>query len=128
MIRIIQRYTRLGNRHDHKAPIAIFKDDTGKVKFITALEIESTLRAAAASTYDLDPVKDKALLQLFSSHSYHVGACVLLHAMGYSPTAIKFPLRWESDAFMTYLRNLTILSNEHVKSFNEACNTMPLFL
>jgi hypothetical protein len=35
-----------------------------------------------------------------------VGACVALHAAGLPQQDIKFALRWKSDSFYNYLRNL----------------------
>jgi hypothetical protein len=51
-------------------------------------------------------VTDPKELEKFSSHSIRVGACVALHAAGVSKLNIKFALRWKSDSFYTYLRNL----------------------
>jgi len=45
-------------------------------------------------------------LARFSSHSLRIGACVALHSTGISAMNIKDALRWRSDSFMMYLRDL----------------------
>ena len=111
--RIIQRFVALRGHNDATTPLAIYKDPTtSEVKCITAPVVESTMRTIAAHTCGLDPVKNKADLQLWSSHSLRVGACVALHTMGFSGCQIKFLLRWKSDTFVMYLRNVAVLSNK----------------
>jgi hypothetical protein len=67
-------------------------------------------RRAAAAVYKLDPITDAKSLALWSSHSLRVGACVTLDAMGFTDVQIMWLLRWKSNAFMTYLRNVAVLS------------------
>ena len=101
---IAQRWADLKLPDDH--PLAVFTDSglsTGQVQFITATEINAALRGAAAIVYNVTDPKD---LARFSSHSIRVGACVALHAAGVSQQDIKFALRWKSDSFYNYLRNL----------------------
>ena len=94
---------------------------------ITSDEIEAYMRALAVKTYNLDRVQDKAALQLWSAHSLRVGACVLLHAMGFAPQDIKWLLRWLSDAFMGYLRNIAILSDRQNRALAKAA-AMPHYV
>jgi hypothetical protein len=47
--------------------------------------------------------------------------------MGFNNTQIKWLLRWRSDAFMTYLRNLAVNSLQHVLAMDQAA-AMPQFL
>ena len=61
------------------------------------------LQEAAAFVYD---IKDKKELSKFTAYSVRVGACVNLHSQGESGENIKFRLRWRSDSFMMYLRNI----------------------
>ena len=93
-------------------------------RLITSVDIETEMRAAACRVYSLDPVRDKVDLQRWSSHSLRVGACVILHALGFQPVDIKFILRWRSDAYLVYLRNTAILAIRHVQAMDEAF-TMP---
>ena len=87
-------------------PLAVFTDDgtyNGNLCFLNADHITDFLRTSAVHVYGL---KDKKEIQKFSSHSIRVGACVALHAAGCSPMHIQHALRWKSDAFKMYLRNL----------------------
>jgi hypothetical protein len=105
LLRIAQRWVDLGLARDH--PLAVFTDDgsaTGNVDFIRSTHINEALRHAARVIYN---VTDAADLSRFSSHSIRVGACVALHAAGVQQQDIKFALRWRSDSFYTYLRNLS---------------------
>ena len=77
--------------------------------------------------YHLDPIKDKAALQLWSAHSLRVGACVILYTMEFSKSQIKWILRWQSNAFMVYLLNTAVLAHQHV-AVMDAAFAMPHFL
>jgi len=72
-------------------------------EFIRPTHINTALHSAATTVYN---VMEPADLARFSSHSIRVGACVALHAAGIPQQEIKFALRWRSDSFYTYLRNL----------------------
>lgn len=103
-VRIVQRWSVLGL--DDKHPLAVFTTSglsTGPIEFIRPRHINAALRSAATAVYNVTDPKE---LAKFSSHSIRVGACVALHAAGVSKLNIKFALRWKSDSFYTYLRNL----------------------
>jgi hypothetical protein len=72
-------------------------------EFIRPTHINTALHSAATTVYN---VMEPADLAWFSSPSIRVGACVALHAAGIPQQAMKFTLRWRSDSFYTYLRNL----------------------
>jgi hypothetical protein len=129
MIRIIRRFIRLRGANDLQTPLAVYYSDIpGKsTTFITAPDIEGAMRRVASRVYHLDPVKDQETLRKWSAHSLRVGACVIINSMGISTAQIKFLLRWRSDAFMVYLRNMATLANSQNDLFNEA-DAMPLFL
>ena len=110
---IVRRFVRLvGWRFD--VPLAIFCPAGGSPQPITASFITQVLQETAAITYDLSPTNPthQKHLRQWSSHSLRVGACVILHSQGFSTTQIKFLLRWRSDSFMEYLRNLNVLSQQ----------------
>ncbi len=108
--RIFRRYVRLvGWATTH--PLSVYRATDGTIKNIVANDISTVMRALACQVYNLDPVKDKEAVQRWSSHSLRVGACVILHTMGFTGPQIQFLLRWKSQAFMSYLRNLAILSD-----------------
>ena len=126
MLNIIRRFVSLRG-YDEYTPLGIYQDDAGQTRFITANETKSTMRATAAAVYHLDPKKHKKDLQRWSAHSYRVGACVILHAMGYTAPQIKFLLRWKSDTFLMYLRNLAIMAIQHHQTLDKAA-AMPHFV
>jgi hypothetical protein len=118
LLRIVQRFIRLVGADSDK-PLCICQDALGKLKYITSNDINYVFRRAAAAVYKLDPVRDAKSLALWSSHSLRVGACVILHAMGFTDVQIMWLLRWNSNAFMTYLRNVAVLSNRQNIAFSE---------
>ena len=76
--------------------------------------INKDLREAASEVYNITNPKD---LKIFTAHSSRVGACVLLHAAGKNPEYIKYRLRWQSDSWKFYLRNVTALAVQHLQAF-----------
>ena len=101
-------------------PIAVFTEIiNGKsvTRFIDDIHIKSLLQESAAKEYN---IKCKKELSAFTSHSIRVGACVLLHAQNISPEDIKFRLRWRSDTFRTYLRNIVQLAERHRDAITNA--------
>ena len=71
--------------------------------------------------------KDKKALQKWSAHSLRVGACVLLHATGFTPLDIQWLLRWRSMAFMAYLRNLAGLATRQHQALDKAAGMPHIF-
>ncbi|KAI2489085.1 hypothetical protein MHU86_25514 [Fragilaria crotonensis] len=94
---------------------------------ITSEAVETCMRDAASKMFNLDPIKNKAELQMWSAHSLRVGACTTLYAMGFHEMEIKHLLRWKSNAFMTYLRNLAVTSRRHNDALADA-SCIPNFL
>jgi hypothetical protein len=128
MMRVLRRFVRLMGANDFTTPLAIYSPGPGVTpRLITSTEIESIMRKVASRLYNLDPVKDQKDLQRWSTHSLRVGACVILHVMGFSEAQIKWLLRWRSNAFMVYLRNLVPLAEKQCAAFDEAVG-MPHFL
>jgi hypothetical protein len=128
MLHIIDRFIRIRGIHDDSTPLALYLDKCSNIpKLINSVNIESLMRHVGSQLYHLCPKKDKKELQRWSAHSLRVGACVILHSMGFTETQIKWLLRWRSDAFMVYLRNLAVLSNRQHTTFDEAAS-MPHFL
>ena len=100
-------------------PLSVYRGADGIAYNITTVDIEAVMRRAAATIYNLDPVKNKKQLSLWSSHSLRVGACATLYSKGFSEMEIKYLLRWKSNAFMQYLRNLAVTSRRHNLAINE---------
>ena len=128
MYRILARFVRLRGAADLKTPLAVFKHPGTGVRLLTSVDIERSMRRTAAAVYGLDPTDEteKAMLQRWSSHSLRVGACVILHSMGFDPSQIQFILRWKSDAFMLYLRNNSVLCDKQTQAFDKL-SAMPHF-
>ena len=80
------------------------------VTYIDDSHISTCLQEAAKSVYNISKKED---LGRFTSNSIRVGACVLLHSQNISAEDIKFRLRWRSDAFKMYLRNIVELAERH---------------
>ena len=128
MWRILKRFERLRGLSDFTTPLAMYQDlRGGATKLITETEINRVMRESAGRVYGLHPIRDKAALQKWSSHSLRVGACVIIHSFGFSESCIKFMLRWRSNAFMVYLRNTAILADMQVRVMDRAA-AMPHFL
>jgi hypothetical protein len=119
LLRIARRFLRLVGE-DHTKPLCLCRDSSGLIRYITSTDISFVFRRAASFVHQLDPAKDAKSLSLWSSHSLRVGACVLLHAMAFADVQIMWLLRWKSNAFMTYLRNVAVLSHRQNLAFSEA--------
>lgn len=127
--RIVRRFLLLRGPLDMSTPLALYmpSDRSSQPRLITSTEIESAMRHTACRVYQFYPVKHNTELKRWSAHSLRVGACAILHSMGFSATLIKWLLRWRSDAFMTYLRNLAINARQQVLAMDRA-SAMPNFL
>lgn len=129
MHRISDRFVRLMGSSRRDLPLSVYRAESGAIRSITAGDINRVMRSVAASVYTLDPRKPshKKALQKWSSHSLRVGACTILHSMGFTDTQLQFLLRWKSKAFMCYLRNLAILANRQNQAMADL-GTMPNML
>ena len=124
-LKIVRRFIRLRGTDDTTTPLALYRElSTGRTVLVTSNVIEKVMRQCAMVVHK---VKNDAELQLFSAHSLRVGACVILHTMGFNAIEIKWTLRWRSDAFMDYLRNTHVLATRQNRVLDEA-SAMPNFL
>jgi len=110
--RILARAKRLQIPHNH--PIAVFANKN-KIQYIHHSMIDKSIRACASTVYN---ITCKKKLQLYSTHSIRVGACVLLHSVQPDPLYIQFRLRWRSTSFIQYLRNTPKLASLHNSILN----------
>ena len=92
----------------------------GKLTFITNNVTYNHLKACARIVY---PDITKTELSQFSAHMFRVTACVLLQHAGKDADYIKTRLRWESEAYRTYLRNTDILANQHITAVVNGVST-----
>ena len=97
-------------------PLAVYCTSKHKPTFITHKHMEQIIRMAAQKTYNIKKLSD---LHRFSCHSLRVGACVMLHIAGFSADSIKFELRWRSDSFRDYLRNVVSLAASKSRALSD---------
>ena len=104
---------------EENKPIAIFcKHAKGsKIDYIDDIHINKVLQEAANAVHH---VTKKDELSRFTTHSIRVGACVLLHSQQVSKEDIQFRLRWRSDSFKMYLRNIIPLAEMHKNAVAKA--------
>ena len=103
-------------------PLSVYRNKSGSVRNITADICTSLMRSLAVEVYGLTK---RSEIQAFSCHSLRVGACCILYATGYSGEFIQRALRWRSEAWKTYVRDLVVVTIQHNKAMSEA-DTMPL--
>ena len=130
LYRALTRFAKLrlidGRLHEERTPLSVYHHvATNTVRLVTTTDIEWFMRRLAAQVYHLHPVDDRDAIQKWGTHSLRVGACVVLHAMGFSSLDIQWILRWRSMAFVSYLRNIALLSSRQNLAFNKALG-MPL--
>ena len=107
MLRIRSRAQRLGIPEG--APIGVARLSRKTLNLHERL-INSHIREAARKVYN---ITDSSELARFTSHSTRVGAAVHLHLAGKDALFIKTRLRWRSDSYLLYLRNVLELAVQH---------------
>lgn len=123
--RALERFQRLQRLDERvmpsRTPLSVYWDRrSNSVRLITATDIEGFMRKLAVQVYQLHPVKDSKDIRRWGTHSLRVGACVVLHAMGFSNLDIQWILRWKSMAFVAYLRNVAILATRQHQALDRA--------
>jgi hypothetical protein len=108
-LRIIARHTALQLPSSY--PLAVYTPSglatPADVQLLTDADINKELRVTAVSVYSMS-FADAS--KRYSTHSVRVGACVALHANNGSTIQIKFALRWKSDTFWEYLRDVPLVA------------------
>ena len=102
-----------------RRPIAVFTECKGnkKICFIDDIHISKLLKEAASKVHGITCLKEHGK---FTSHLIRVGACVTLHTKNKNAEDIKFRLRWRSDSFRMYLRNIIQLAERHKDALRDA--------
>ena len=123
--RALQRFRRLQARHNgldpKTTPLSVYYDvPTRSVKLIDGKDMELFIQRLAMKVYHLHPLRDTDDISKWGVHSLRVGACVTLHAMGFSAIDIQWIGRWRSTAFMVYLRNVGLLSTRQNQAYDRA--------
>ena len=121
-IRIVRRYVNLRDHTITDAPLAVFQDTKRRqVSYITSDLVELEMRSLAKELYG---IKTEKGLLVFSCHSLRVGACCALYSAGLSPAEIKRTLRWKSDSWELYIRDLAVIA-ERVNRALTAADELP---
>jgi hypothetical protein len=92
-------------------PLAMYKTKNGEHLYLMGGKIAELLWGAVKQ---ICPDTSPEDVKLYSAHSLHVWACVLLNEAGKSPDYIKKCLRWLGDLFSMYLHNTFIIQHQHM--------------
>jgi len=111
---MIQRSIRCYGKLVYDQPLGVYRNRDGQFENITDDLVNQELQYLAMKTFNLDPndPEDLAQIKLYTTHSLRVGATVILHAHGCSAEDIKRIIRWESNAYLIYLRDMPFLSKK----------------
>ena len=121
-LRIVDRYCRLKSKNITDEPLAIFYNNVTKQSSnIIALEAAQIIKHLAKTTYN----ETEKELAKYSCHSLRIGACCALYTAGFSEARIKMLLRWKSDCWMDYVRDMIVTTVLHNEALN-AVDNMPL--
>jgi hypothetical protein len=115
---IVARFVNLVG-FNYSIPLALYRDQSGTTKRITTTEIENTMRAAASEVYN---ITDTASLARWGTHSIRVGALVILYAAGFTDPQLQMLLRWQSDAYMAYVRALGITATRQTNAISDSAS------
>ena len=125
-IEIIERFLRLHKNETDilDRPHAIFYDKkTNSIKNITDFMVTTEMRELAKELYQMD---DKEL-QSFLCHSLRVGAYCALYSQGMPKEHIKRILRWKSNSWEEYLRDLLSIAEQQIMAMC-AADEIPNFM
>ena len=118
-IRIAQRFQCLIGNSTKLIPMAVYRHADGGVRYLTADRVSYRVKQLAKDVHQITAEND---LKKFSCHLLRVGACCIYFAAGYPAEFIQRVLRWESDAWKKYVRDLVctaIKANKAINSVEE---------
>ena len=122
-LRIVARYLRIIGPHQPNVPLAVYMHQDGP-QLIISPQIKAHMQAVVAKVLGLNPnnPKDAKELAKWTAHSIRVGACCILFALGFSPHEIKMLLRWLSETFMLYLRDIAWVARKQTDAMTTIAN------
>ncbi len=123
LINICARFVRLVGRARTDLPLAVYKTRSGRVFFINSDDATTVMRSLARTVYN---ITSPQTLRQWTCHSLRVGACCILWAHSKNGDFIQRALRWRSDAWKDYIRDLTVHSDQHNMAMADAWN-LPTF-
>ena len=106
-------------KHTMDPPLAIYRDSTGKVCYLTRAKATEVIRKAVKAVY---PDISKEELSKYSSHSFRVWACVTLDEQGMPPDFIKKSLRWLGESYRVYLRDTNKIDEMHLETLRASAS------
>lgn len=108
-IRVVTRHRLLQLPSSY--PLAVYTQSglttPNAVCLLTEEDINYELRVTASAVYSITFAE---AYKRYATHSARIGACVALHANDASAIQIKFALRWASDTFWEYLRDVPLVA------------------
>ena len=115
---IVDRFLRLLGPTVTDRPLAIYKcEKSNMILNICSNDSKKLMQKIVRTTYE---ITDKAELNKFTNHSLRVGACCILQAEKKSDSFIQNALRWRSDTWKMYCRNLTSVANDLSETISNA--------
>jgi hypothetical protein len=106
---------RLGTPRDSTEPV--YRDPaTGERQQITATQVVAFLRHTAQKVFNIPARHNDPLA--WHCHIIHVTTTYLPHLTWFSDSYIKNRLRWCSNTFLIYLRNIFYTTNQHTKAIS----------
>jgi hypothetical protein len=117
MLRILRRHKTF--QVPAHWPLAVYKRNRNsrRPNWFTVSGVDRKLKQLGQAAYGSS--EPDAPKMKFTCHSLRIGACMLMHAAGRDPLDIKSRLRWKSDSFMMYLRDVPRLAFNHTKAVTE---------
>ena len=117
-VRIIARARRLGVTAAE--PLAAYRQNKGSKEptWVVKAQVAKYYEQVARSVYSI-PEDTKVA---YSGHSLRVGAAVLMYAGNGTGPQIQQRLRWKSDSFLKYLRDVPQAAIQHLNKLNETVN------
>jgi hypothetical protein len=92
-------------------PLAVFVNENGITKCISEKKISDVLQSIVRTVH---PDLSEDEIKYFSSHLGRVWELVLLDEAGTTQDFMNSCLRWMGESYILYLRDTSILQQEHV--------------
>ena len=95
--------------------MAVYRHADGGVRYLTVDQVSYRVKQLAKDVHQITAEND---LKKFSCHSLRVGACCIYFTAGYPAEFIQRVLRWESNAWKKYVRDLVCTAVKANKAIN----------
>ena len=119
---IVKRHRTNVGKRQLQEPLAVYFDKAHReVRYITVDKVEREFRDLARRVYGITKPSE---LKAFSCHSLRIGACNMLYSAGVKTHEIQKILRWNSNCWQRYLRDLSCF-NDNVTDAVVKANEIP---